>query len=382
MARAAGDAVVADGSAAVEGEAVAEAGTGLDVVQQRAAAGPVQPDRGTRRLRVAGGPGELHAHVAQRAGGALRVAAAVGRPLGGQHARGHALQARHRGLAEDAQPGPAARLAVAGGRGAGQHHGGLAGALGHDPAAGLDDDGGVGAEGLQQGAGLDGEGGAGVHEQLVAEVVEGVGAQGQVGADLAVEAGAVEQHGALGDGELGPGPAGAQGRGGLGGLLGGLAGAQLQHELPQAGAGGLALEGQLAVGGGEGLRGCGAGGLAAGIDRLGMQLALGRQRGQPAALAAAGRLQPGEGAVAAAVVVGLEAAVQPHGLAGAVAGLVGPQRQLQRLRVARPLLAAAGGVLRILRVRRVRRRVLPRRRGVVVCDGHAGGSCEAVVCSV
>ena len=216
----------------------------------------------------------------------------------------------------------------------GQHDRGLAGPLGDDPAAGLDDDRGMLAPGLQHGAGLDGERGAGADEQLVSQVIDRVAAQRRVGSDLAVEAAAVEQLGAFGDGELGPGAASAHGQVGLLVPQPGLPGPQLQHELPQARSGDLALPDQLPVGGGEEPWARGGGGHSAGIDGLGAQLALGAQRGEPAALAAAGPLQVGERAVAAAVVVGVDGAVQPDGLAGAVAGPVGPQRQLQRLRVA------------------------------------------------
>ena len=215
---------------------------GLHVVQDRAAAGPVQADRGSGGLRVsAGRPGELDAHVAQHAARILRLGSPVDRPLGGQHPRRHALQARHRGPPEDAQAGPAAGPAQADGRGTAQHHGGLAGALGDDPAARLDDDRGVAAPGPQGRARLDRERGAVVHEQLVAEVVDRVATQGEVAANLAVETAArargVGPRGAAGALRRRGGGAGRCPRGAFARRFGGVAGASGRHR-PGPGAGG------------------------------------------------------------------------------------------------------------------------------------------------
>ena len=265
---------------------------GLDVVENSAAAGPVQPNRGESRRRASYSPCKLDSHVAQHAARALRIRirAAVGRPLGGQHTRRHALQAGHRGAAQDAQPAPAAGLAPSHGHRAGQHHGGLAGPLGDDPAARLDNDRGVAPPSLDERARLDGEGGAVADEQLVSQVVDSVAAQGEVVADLAVETATVEQQGAFSDGELGPGPAGPGGLLGLVKRLFRLPGAQLHHELPQAGLGGLTLPRQNPVGGGKGPR---RGKLRRHpyvVDRFGVQLAGGSQRSEVTPLAASGLL--------------------------------------------------------------------------------------------
>ncbi len=96
----------------MEGEAVAEAGTALDTVEDGAAAGPVQAHRRTGELRAIGSPGELDAHIAQDAAGTLRALPAADRPPNRQHARRYALQARNRALPEGPQTAPDARPAV------------------------------------------------------------------------------------------------------------------------------------------------------------------------------------------------------------------------------------------------------------------------------
>ena len=77
LARLAGDAVVAGGGAAAERNAVAEAGMGLGMVEDRAAAGSVQADGRRVGVRLGTGPRELDADVAQHAAGVIRVRAPV-----------------------------------------------------------------------------------------------------------------------------------------------------------------------------------------------------------------------------------------------------------------------------------------------------------------
>ena len=101
---------------------------------------------------------------------------------------------------------------------------------------------------------------------------------------------------------------------------------------PVSGAGPLPDEGLL--GRGQAASRGGPRGDAAAVDGLRAERALTVQRGEVAPLAAAGLLQVDERAVAAAVVVGVERAVEPHRLADAVGGPVRPQRELQRLGLA------------------------------------------------
>ena len=126
-------------------------------------------------------------------------------------------------------------------------------------------------------------------------------------------------------------------------------GAQFQHELPQAGLGDLALPKQGPVSGREDPRRGKLRRHPAMVDGFRVQFAVGGQKGEVAPLAACDPFKVEERAVAAAVVVGLEGVVEADGLAGAVAGLVGPQRQLQRLGEASQLRGSARGTrLRIL----------------------------------
>ena len=122
-------------------EGGALAGAGLDALDHGAA------------------PGALHPHVAEQSARVLGVAAAVPGPCGLQHAPSGAFQAGDGCLAEDAQPAPAAGLALPGRARAGQHHGRFARALGDDLPARLDDDRRVRAPSLDQGARIEGEGG-------------------------------------------------------------------------------------------------------------------------------------------------------------------------------------------------------------------------------